>query len=119
MLSVPAPGKRFAFVAKHSLPGSATSCRTPAESSEAMIARISRALGRDLKAQPMPAFLLGALGLFVPILRELGEMGYQWNESFVMNDARFRARFGLAPTSFDDGVPRLVEWAKGHYAAKH
>lgn len=88
----------------------------PAEPSAAMIERIGRALGRDLKVQRMPGFVLGALGLFVPILREMSEMAYQWNEPFTVNDTRFRARFGIAPTSFDEGVPAFVEWARAHYA---
>lgn len=90
----------------------------PAVSTAELIARVGRALGRELELQEMPRWLLGALGLFVPILRELAEMGYQWNEPFTVNDARFRARFGLTPTPLDAGVPALVEWAKQHYAAK-
>lgn len=90
----------------------------PAETSARMIARIGRALGRELKVQAVPPLVLRGLGLVMPLLRELAEMGYQWDEPFTVNDARFRARFGLAPTGFDDGVPAFVEWAKGHYAAK-
>ena len=90
----------------------------PAESSAAMIARISRALGRDLKVRRMPGWSLGALGLFVPILRELAEMAYQWDEPFTVDDARFRARFPLPPTALDAGVAAMTEWAKRHYAAQ-
>jgi nucleoside-diphosphate-sugar epimerase len=90
----------------------------PAETSAAMIARIGGALGRELKIQAVPPLVLRGLGVFMPLLRELAEMGYQWDEPFTVNDARFRARFGLAPASLDDGVPAFVEWAKGHYAAK-
>jgi hypothetical protein len=63
-------------------------------------------------------WMLPALGLFVPILRELREMGYQWDEPFVVNDARFRARFPLVPTTLDTGVAAMTEWARRHYAAK-
>ncbi len=91
----------------------------PAESSAAMLERIGHALGRPLKVQAVPAFALKAMGLFVPILRELLEMGYQWDEPFTMSDARFRARFPeVAPTPLDRGVPPLVEWAKAHYARR-
>lgn len=91
----------------------------PAESSTAMIERIGRALGRPLKVQAVPALALRAMGLFVPILRELLEMGYQWEEPFTMNDARFRARFPeVAPTPLDAGVPPMAEWAKAHYAGR-
>jgi nucleoside-diphosphate-sugar epimerase len=91
----------------------------PAESSAAMIARIGRALGRELKTERIPGFVLGALSLFMPIMRELREMGYQWDEPFTVNDARFRARFpGVAATPLDAGVAAMTAWAKEHYAAK-
>ena len=90
----------------------------PAETSAAMVGRIERALGRPLKPQPVAPIMMRALGLFMPMLRELAEMAYQWDEPFTVNDARFRARFGLAPTSLDEGAQALVEWAKRHYAPK-
>ncbi len=90
----------------------------PAEASSAMLDRIERALGRNLKVQAFPPFLLKALALFVPILREMSEMSYQWDEPFVANDAQFRARFRTEPTSYDRGVPAFVEWARRHYPAR-
>jgi len=90
----------------------------PAETTAQLVARAGRVLGRELRVQRMPPFVLGALGLVVPILRELAEMSYQWDEPFTVNDARFRERFALAPTSLDEGVPAMVAWAKEHYAAR-
>jgi nucleoside-diphosphate-sugar epimerase len=90
----------------------------PAESSLAMLARLSRVLGRELKLRNLPPLVLSALGLFVPILRELREMGYQWDEPFVVNDARFCARFPLVPTTLDAGVVAMAEWARRYYAAR-
>ena len=90
----------------------------PAESSLAMVQRVSRELGRELKVRRLPPFLLSALGLFVPILRELREMGYQWDEPFVANDARFRARFPLVPTTLDAGATAMTQWARVHYGTR-
>jgi hypothetical protein len=89
----------------------------PAESSRAMIARLGAALGRELRIQAMPAIAVGALGLFVPILREIGEMAYQWQEPFVADDRRFRERFGGTVTPLDQGARATVAWARAHYAA--
>lgn len=92
----------------------------PAEPTRAMIARIGVALGHDLRPGAMPRPLLSLLALFVPILRELGEMAYQWDEPFVVDDARWRTRFGAATrvTSPDVGVAAMVAWAAGHYTAR-
>lgn len=92
----------------------------PAETSRAMIARLAGALGRDLRIQPMPAWLLAALRPFVPVLGEIAEMGYQWEEPFVADDRAFRGRFAavVRVTPLAEGAPATVEWAKRHYARK-
>jgi hypothetical protein len=46
-------------------------------------------------------------------------MEYQWDEPFVTDDRRFRARFGAARvTALADGARATVEWALSHYGAK-
>jgi nucleoside-diphosphate-sugar epimerase len=82
-----------------------------------MIDRFAAALGRPLRIQHMPRPLLAIARRFVPILRELAEMGYQWDEPFVTDDRRFRKRFRPAVTSLDEGARATVEWAQRHYAA--
>ena len=91
----------------------------PAESTQAMIDRIGSALGRELKIQAIPTLAMKGLALFMPVMRELGEMGYQWSEPFVTDDSAFRARFGGQPTSLDAGARAMVDWARQHYAAQH
>jgi len=87
-----------------------------AETTRQLVARFGTALGRSLKVRPVSRLAIRSLGFFVPLLRELDEMAYQWNEPFVIDDRRFRKRFGGAATSLDDGAPATVEWAKRHYA---
>src|SRR5262249_19992923 len=89
----------------------------PAESTQAMIDRIGEALGQKLKVQPMPTLLMRGAALFMPILRALGEMGYQWSEPFVTSDVQFRARFTTRATPLEQGVPAMMDWARQHYAS--
>lgn len=91
----------------------------PAESTQAMIDRLGSALGRELRIQAMPTLAMKGLGLVVPMLRELGEMGYQWSEPFVADDRAFRAEFAGTATALDDGARAMADWARLHYAAKH
>jgi nucleoside-diphosphate-sugar epimerase len=90
----------------------------PAESSRAMVARFSAALGREIRLHGMPKPLLALAGLFAPIVRELAEMNYQWDEPFVADDRRFRERFAPRVTSLDEGARATVEWAARRYGAK-
>jgi nucleoside-diphosphate-sugar epimerase len=81
-----------------------------------VVARLSRSLGREIPLTTMPRWLMKAMGLFVPILRELDEMAYQWEGPFVVDDSRFRARFDVRPTDPDEAARATVAWARKHYA---
>jgi hypothetical protein len=83
----------------------------PPVSSRAMAERFAAAMGRPIALARMPPLALRAAGLFVPIVRELGEMAYQWEEPFVVDDGRFRRRFGDLATPADAAARATYEWA--------
>ena len=89
---------------------------TPAESMRALVARFSHYLGRDIGLTMMPRWAMKALGLVVPMIREINEMMYQWDEPFVIDDQRFRATFNAEPTEPQRAAADTVTWAKSHYA---
>jgi len=88
----------------------------PAITLRALVTRFEPSLGRPIAITRMPPILLKALGWFVPIVAELDEMAYQWEGPFVVDDSRFRARFGRQPTPADDAARETVRWAREHYA---
>jgi hypothetical protein len=59
--------------------------------------------------------MVKAIGLFVPLVREVDEMLYQWDEPFVVSDRRFRERFRQQPTVVDAAATATVAWAKQYY----
>ena len=90
----------------------------PAETLRRLVARFSQALGREIGIAAMPRWMTRAVGLFIPLLREVDEMLYQWDEPFVVDDRRFRERFGVTPTDPDRAAAATVAWARRHYAAE-
>mgnify|MGYP003520300146 CR=1 FL=1 len=62
-------------------------------------------------------FVLKLVGLFVPEARERPEMIYQWEAPYVVDDAAFRARFGVAATPTDAAVAATVAWVRETYGA--
>lgn len=90
----------------------------PAESTRQLVERFSRRLGRNIKLARAPHWTVTAIGLFVPFLRQLDEMLYQWHEPFVISDRRFRERFQQKPTDVDQAVAATVAWAEQHYATR-
>lgn len=88
----------------------------PAVTTRELVARFAGALGRDVPVRRVPRLALAALGLVVPIVRELNEMAYQWEEPFVVDDARFRARFGDLATPLDVAARETVAYARARLA---
>lgn len=73
---------------------------------------------RPLAIGRIPPALLRAMGLFVPLVREMNEMAYQWEAPFVVDDARFRARFGAAPTALEEAARATLAWARAAYGPR-
>jgi nucleoside-diphosphate-sugar epimerase len=88
----------------------------PAVTTRALVEKLAAAAGHaDARIQRMPRVVLRALSLVWPLMRELDEMLYQWEEPFVVDDSRFRARFGVAASPLADGARQMSEWAKSRY----
>ena len=83
-----------------------------------LIDRFARVLGRRIPVGRVPKPALKAVGLFVPLIREMNEMLYQWEEPFVVDDRRFRERFAAQPVPADTAARETVAWARQHYGAK-
>jgi nucleoside-diphosphate-sugar epimerase len=89
----------------------------PADTTRDMVRRLSVALGRDIAVERVPGLVLAAMGLFVPVVREVREMLYSWEVPWVCDDRRFRERFGVAPTPLAEGVNLTTSWARAHYSS--
>jgi nucleoside-diphosphate-sugar epimerase len=88
----------------------------PAETTRQVIGRFASALGRDIPVARLPTWLMRGVGLFQPLVREVAEMAYQWEQPYRVDDARFRAAFGVMPTPWDEAIARTVAWANEAYA---
>jgi hypothetical protein len=58
----------------------------------------------------LPTWALGPLGLFVPMLRELREMSFQWDRPYRVDSSHFAARFWGDATPFEVGAPATALW---------
>jgi nucleoside-diphosphate-sugar epimerase len=69
--------------------------------------------GRSRIATSPPAMVRLA-GLFVPTIREVGEVLYRYQAPFVVDWSRFRRTFGpVTPTPHPEAVARTVAWFRG------
>ena len=84
----------------------------PALTTREMIEGLASKLGRPAKIQRIPPLLISMLALAIPMMRELKEMAYQWEEPFVVDDRRFRSRFGVEATPLEVGILETADWAR-------
>lgn len=87
----------------------------PAEPTRALIGRFERVLKQPIELRGLPRPMVKLLGLFMPMLGEIGEMLHQWDAPFVVDDRRFRERFGVTPTDPDVGAAATVAWAREEF----
>ena len=72
--------------------------------------RTGRVVGRPVRPSVVSRPMVVALGLFMPLLRELRETLYQWERPWVVDDSKFRTAFGASATDVDDGIRAAVDW---------
>jgi nucleoside-diphosphate-sugar epimerase len=73
------------------------------------IEAIAKEFGVKPKYQAVPEFLVRIIGLFVPIMREMVEMMYQYDRDYVFDSSKFEKRFDFKPTPYEDGISKIVQ----------
>jgi nucleoside-diphosphate-sugar epimerase len=57
----------------------------------------------------MPLWMLKIVGLFVPVLKEMPEMMYQYDRDYFFDSSKFEKRFKFKTTSYQEGVKLTVQ----------
>jgi nucleoside-diphosphate-sugar epimerase len=64
--------------------------------------------GVKLRLTAIPSALRGLLGLFMPFVREMGEMTFQWDRPYRVDASKWRRHFWSDVTPFDAGVAATI-----------
>ncbi|WP_144710432.1 NAD-dependent epimerase/dehydratase family protein [Curtobacterium pusillum] len=81
----------------------------PARSQAQALTEMLAAAGKPpVTVRRLPAGLFWTMGLVSPMMREIGQMTYQWTAPYVVDDSESRARFGIEPTPWDEVCRRTV-----------
>ena len=67
-------------------------------------------VNKPVKVLVASKLMVKALGLFVPALREIAEMFYEFDQPFVMASSKFTSAFGVQPTSMSEAVRQTIKW---------
>jgi nucleoside-diphosphate-sugar epimerase len=77
-----------------------------------IVEMIYKKLDYPLKIKSASRGLIRMIGIFNPVVRELIEMMYEFEEPFLVDDTRFRKLFGLSATPLDKAIIETIEWYK-------
>lgn len=70
---------------------------------------IAKEMGVKPRLQVAPKFMVRILGLFVPIMKEMVEMIYQYERDYVFDSSKFEKQFDYSPISYSEGIRALVQ----------
>jgi hypothetical protein len=65
----------------------------------------------------VPKLAVRALGLFNPMMRELAEMTYEFEQPFVLDTTKYESAFGTAGTPLASALAATVAWYRGRNGA--
>ena len=83
-----------------------------------LLDKIFAAAGTPVKIQQAGPLTLRVLGLFVPPLREIAVVLYQWQEPFISDWSAFEAAFGpFERTPLDEAIATTLAWWREQAAA--
>lgn len=69
---------------------------------------IAKEMDKKPSIQAVPAFMLKALGIFVPVMKEFPEMLYQYEQDYILDSSKYEKRFGLMATSPEEGIKEMI-----------
>jgi nucleoside-diphosphate-sugar epimerase len=67
-------------------------------------------VGHAVGVRSVPKVVLRAIGLVNPLMRELAEMMYEFEEPFVLDTTKFSSVFGPGGTPLSEAIGQTVAW---------
>lgn len=73
----------------------------------------AKVLGCEPRFSVIPNWQIRAAGLFIPIMKELAEMNYQYDRDYFFDSSKFNTYFSFQPTTNEQAVKQTVEQLNG------
>jgi nucleoside-diphosphate-sugar epimerase len=82
----------------------------PTQTTREVAQMIADQAGTPLRYRSAKPWMVRTLGLFNPVLREMSEMVYEFQEPYVVDDSRFVQAFGNTATPLAQGIGETLAW---------
>ena len=74
---------------------------------------VAGALNASPRYSILSPFMLGLLGIFIPVLKEVKEMAYQYDRDYFFDSSKFNQRFSYTPVAPREAVEHLLAELRG------
>jgi len=74
---------------------------------------IATQIGHPVGIRSVGKLVMRALGLVNPMMRELAEMSYEFDEPFVLDTTKFESTFGHRGTPIETAIAATIAWYRG------
>ncbi|MDX2469328.1 MAG: SDR family oxidoreductase [SAR324 cluster bacterium] len=75
-----------------------------------MVSLVEQELGQSVKVRTAGPLMVNLLGLFIPMLKEMKEVMYQWNRPYVVDHSKFIGSFNLQTTDPKIAIKETLGW---------
>jgi nucleoside-diphosphate-sugar epimerase len=82
----------------------------PTVTTRALLDLVAAEAGHPVGIRAVPKLAVRALGLVNPMLRELAEMAYEFDEPFILDTGKYQTAFGAAGTPLADAIAATLAW---------
>jgi nucleoside-diphosphate-sugar epimerase len=73
-----------------------------------------KAMNKEKKIVSIPTSMMGFLGIFIPIIKELKDISYQLDRDYFFNSSKFNKRFNFTPTYPEIAIKEMLNWNNSH-----
>ena len=83
----------------------------PTENARITVSEFTGMIANELKVKPrirvIPLFIIRMMGLFMPVMKEIPEMVYQYDRDYFFDSSKFVKRFGINATPYQEGIKEM------------
>lgn len=70
----------------------------------------AKEFNQPAKSTVFAKWMIKMLGLFIPVMKEMNEMLYQNEYSYVFDSSKFEKHFNFTPTSYEEGIKQTAKY---------
>lgn len=82
----------------------------PVQPTRDVVEAVFRLAGTRPRVSALPAWLVGLLRPFVPVMGELAELMFQWQRPYLVDHSKYARRFGDHATPLEQGLAATLDW---------